>query len=402
MNKNFQTQQTAIYHAPYASQPSQTRGRHYDEPASRTRTPFQRDRDRILHASAFRRLKHKTQVFLAHVGDNYRTRLTHSLEVAQVSRSIARELALDEDLTETLALVHDLGHTPFGHAGEAALQICMADYGGFDHNAQTLRIVTQLEKHYIGFDGLNMTWETLEGLVKHNGPLLTNDTKLEDLPFAIQEQEKYGQNLCLDIWPSLEAQVAALADDIAYNNHDIDDGLRTGLITLKDLHALSLTGEILHAIHKQHGEQPNKLTRHELVRRLISRMIDDVVAEIRHNLEAHDLTSADAVRGFGQAVAKFSDAMETQHREIKKYLHGHVYHHYQVAGAMNKAQRVTQDLFHLLFTNPNLLPPKWARQILNTDKGDDKIMRARIICDYVAGMTDRFAMEEHRRLFEVS
>ena len=402
MNKVLQSGQQNPYHAPYASLPDESRGRQYDEPASHTRTMFQRDRDRILHASAFRRLKHKTQVFISHVGDNYRTRLTHSLEVAQVSRSIARELALDEDLTETLALAHDLGHTPFGHAGETALRLCMGDYGGFDHNAQTLRIVTKLEKHYIGFAGLNMTWETLEGMVKHNGPLLTGKTRLRDLPFAIQEQAKHGQDLQLDTWPSLEAQVAALSDDIAYNNHDIDDGLRTGIISLEDLRALDLTGEILRAIEKQHGAQPDRLVRHELVRRLISRMIGDVVAQIRDNLAAHNLASADDVRQFGRAVATFSAPMEARHQQIKSYLHQHVYQHYEVAGAMNKAQRITEALFNLLFKEPKLLPPKWAAQIAGDKMPPDKIVVARIICDYVAGMTDRFAMEEYHRLFGVT
>ena len=390
-----------IYHAPYACQPfvgqGGSRGRLFDEAESKTRTPYQRDRDRILHCGAFRRLKHKTQVFLAHVGDYYRTRLTHSLEVAQIGRSIARELGLDEELTETLSLAHDLGHTAFGHAGEDALHAAMVPFGGFDHNAQTLRIVTQLEKRYIPFDGLNLSWDALEGLVKHNGPLLKDGVTLDDLPFAIQEHAKV-QDLRLDTWPSLEAQVAALSDDIAYNNHDIDDALRANLITLDDLRGLPMTGDILRHIEKTHGQLDEKLIRHELVREMISQMIGDLVGVIRTTLDSEGIETADDVRMLGKPLALFSPEMETQHQTIKDFLYERVYRHHTVNGSMSKARRVMRDLFDLMLAEPELLPQKWRSR---ATAGDD-MLKARIICDYLAGMTDRFAMEEHRRLFDIS
>ena len=390
-----------IYHAPYACQPfvgtGGSRGRLYDEAESKTRTPYQRDRDRILHCGAFRRLKHKTQVFLAHVGDYYRTRLTHSLEVAQIGRSIARELGLDEELTETLSLAHDLGHTAFGHAGEEALHAAMAPFGGFDHNAQTLRIVTRLEKRYIPFDGLNLSWEALEGLVKHNGPLLDAGKSLTDLPFAIQEHAKQ-QDLQLDSWPSAEAQVAALSDDIAYNNHDIDDALRANLITLDDLRALPLTGDILRDIEATHGKIDEKLVRHELVREMISLMIGDLVTVIRTTLEQEGIETADDVRQLGRPLAAFSPEMEDKHRTIKSFLFERVYRHHTVNGSMSKARRVMRDLFDLLLAEPELLPQDWRQQAT----AGDETLKARIICDYLAGMTDRFAMEEHRRWFDIS
>ena len=386
-----------VTRAPFACHPAASLGRQHDEPESKTRTPFQRDRDRILHAGAFRRLKHKTQVFVAHVGDYYRTRLTHSLEVAQIGRSVARMLGLDEDLTETLSLAHDLGHTAFGHAGEDALHAAMQPYGGFDHNAQTLRIVTRLEQRYIPFDGLNMTWETLEGLVKHNGPLLTGDTKLTDLPFAIQEHAQ-AQDLRLDSYPSLEAQVAALSDDVAYNNHDIDDGLRAGLISLQDLHGLPLTGEVLHALQQQHGDLPEKLQRHELVRELISIMIRDLTEETTKRIEAIGATHVDDIRAANMPIAAFSDDLWPKLMELKAFLYEQVYRHHIVNGQMSKARRIIRDLFDLYFNEPDLLAEDWRRQA----EIDDKTMRARIICDYIAGMTDRFAMEEHRRLFDIS
>ncbi len=386
-----------IYHAPYACQPSASRGRLHDEPESKTRTPFQRDRDRVLHAGAFRRLKHKTQVFLAHVGDYYRTRLTHSLEVAQIGRSIARELSLDEELTETLSLAHDLGHTAFGHAGEEALHAAMESFGGFDHNAQTLRIVTRLEKRYIAFDGLNLSWESLEGLVKHNGPLLGDGKTLEDLPFAIRQHAE-EQDLHLHSWPSAEAQIAALSDDIAYNNHDIDDALRGGLITLDDLRELPMTGDILRQIEATHGDIDPKLVRHELVREMISQMIRDVVGVVRGRLDEQKIETADDVRDLGAPLASFSAAMDEQHQTIKAFLYERVYRHHTVNGSMSKARRVMRDLFALMFAEPELLPENWRSRACAADETH----QARIICDYLAGMTDRFAMEEHRRLFDIS
>ena len=387
----------AVYHATYACHPDASRGRQHNEPESKTRTPYQRDRDRILHCGAFRRLKHKTQVFVAHVGDYYRTRLTHSLEVAQIGRSIARELGLDEELTETLSLAHDLGHTAFGHAGEDALDEAMQRFGGFDHNAQTLRIVTKLEKRYIQFDGLNMTWETLEGLVKHNGPLLGKGDSIEGLPFALREHAAV-QDLQLESWPSLEAQVAALSDDIAYNNHDIDDSIRAGLITLDDLRQLPLTGDILADIDKTHGKIDEKLVRHELVREMISVMIADLVGVVRDGLQKDKVETADDVRQLGRALAVFSPEMEVKHREIKSFLHDRVYRHHTVNGSMSKARRIMRDLFDLYLAEPEVLPEEWRGAALD----GDETTKARIICDYMAGMTDRFAMEEHRRLFDIS
>ena len=387
----------AVYHAPYACHSDASRGRQHNEPESKTRTPYQRDRDRILHCGAFRRLKHKTQVFVAHVGDYYRTRLTHSLEVAQIGRSIARELGLDEELTETLSLAHDLGHTAFGHAGEDALDEAMQPFGGFDHNAQTLRIVSKLEKRYIQFDGLNMTWETLEGLVKHNGPLLGKGDSIEGLPFALREHAAV-QDLQLESWPSLEAQVAALSDDIAYNNHDIDDSIRAGLITLDDLRQLPLTGDILADIDKTHGKIDEKLVRHELVREMISVMIADLVGVVRDGLEKDKVKTADDVRQLGRALAVFSPEMEVKHREIKSFLHDRVYRHHTVNGSMSKARRIMRDLFDLYLAEPEVLPEEWRGAALD----GDETTKARIICDYMAGMTDRFAMEEHRRLFDIS
>jgi len=387
----------AVYHAPYACQPDASRGRLFDEPESKTRTPYQRDRDRILHCGAFRRLKHKTQVFVAHVGDYYRTRLTHSLEVAQIGRSIARELGLDEELTETLSLAHDLGHTAFGHAGEDALDAAMEPFGGFDHNAQTLRIVTRLEKRYIPFDGLNMSWESLEGLVKHNGPLLTDGKTIDDLPFALREHAGL-QDLHLDSWPSLEAQVAALSDDIAYNNHDIDDSIRAGLISLDDLRQLPLTGDILADIDKTHGKIDDKLIRHELVREMISVMIADLVGVVRDGLKKDNIETADDVRQLGRALAVFSPEMEAKHKEIKAFLYKRVYRHHTVNGSMSKARRIMRDLFGVYLAEPEVLPEDWRGPAMQ----GDTTTKARIICDYMAGMTDRFAMEEHRRLFDIS
>jgi dGTPase len=380
----------------YASDASQSKGRLHAEADSRTRSAFQRDRDRIVHCSAFRRLKHKTQVFVAHVGDSYRTRLTHSLEVAQIARSVARELKLDEDLAETLALAHDLGHTPFGHAGEDALHEAMSPYGGFDHNAQTLRIVTQLEQRYLAFDGLNLTWESLEGVVKHNGPLLKSGTDISALPYAIRVHAE-RQDLQLDGWPSAEAQIAALADDIAYNNHDIDDGLRAGLFTLDELTALPVIGEILRDLLQQHASADPKRLRHEAIRRMISRMIFDLVSETQKRIEKYRPESVDDIRGLDGAIASFSSEMEQQNMEIKRFLRQRMYKHFTVNRSMSKAKRLVRDLFGLLLAEPSLMPDDWAERCADFSEAE----RARFVCDYVAGMTDRFAIAEYRRLFDI-
>lgn len=382
--------------APYATKAEASRGRLHAEPDSATRTAFQRDRDRIIHSGAFRRLKYKTQVFVYHEGDNYRTRLSHSLEVAQIARSISRVLGLDEDLAETLALAHDLGHTPFGHAGEDALDGCMSAYGGFDHNAQTLRIVTKLEHRYAEFDGLNLTWETLEGLVKHNGPLIGPRRGMDDLPRALAEYAEV-QDLELATHAGPEAQVAALSDDIAYNNHDIDDGLRAGLFTVDDLMALPHVGDIFRNVVDRYPGLETTRVIHEAVRRLIGSMIGDVIAETRSRLETLSPRSAADVRALGQPVVAFSREMNDHNATLKEFLFARMYRHYRVNRSMSKARRIVQDLFGLLHREPGLLPPEWQAGC----DGVEGFKTARRVCDYIAGMTDKFAIEEHQRLFDL-
>lgn len=358
---------------------------------------FQRDRDRVLHAGAFRRLIHKTQVFVAHVGDYYRTRLTHSLEVAQIARSIARELGLNEDLAETLALCHDLGHTPFGHAGEEALDACMQNHGGFDHNAQSLRIVTHLEQRYAEFDGLNLTWETLEGLVKHNGPLLKDGVMADDLPFAIRT---FAEKMDLELHShaGAEAQVAALADDIAYNNHDIDDGLRAGLFGFEDLADLPVVGGLLVRVQDTYPDAEPRRKRHETIRRLISAMVSDLTTETNARLASYKPASAEDVRNMPCPLISFSSEMEAQQKVLKTFLSERMYRHFEVNRAMSKARRIITDLFEAFYAETDLLPTEW--QLLCDSAQSDKT--ARVICDYIAGMTDRYAMEEHQRVVELS
>lgn len=382
--------------APYATKAEKTRGRLFPEAESATRTAFQRDRDRIIHSGAFRRLKYKTQVFVYHEGDNYRTRLSHSLEVAQIARSVARVLGLDEDLAETLALAHDLGHTPFGHAGETALDECMADYGGFDHNAQTLRIVTKLERRYANFDGLNLTWETLEGLVKHNGPVLVPGIGMDDLPRAIVEYAE-TQDLELATYAGPEAQVAALADDIAYNNHDIDDGLRAGLFSIDDLLALPLVGNVFQGVIDRYpGLEATRII-HEAVRELIGRMIADVMGETRAQLAAARPETAEDIRAMDRPLVAFTPEMNEHNAALKAFLFERMYRHYRVNRSMSKAQRIVQQLFELLHGSPDQLPPEW-QQGCDGPKG---FKTARRVCDFIAGMTDKFAIEEHQRLFDL-
>tara|TARA_R110000868_G_scaffold877_14_gene6626 strand:+ start:8359 stop:9549 length:1191 start_codon:yes stop_codon:yes gene_type:complete len=381
----------------FATKAEESRGRLFSEPESATRTAFQRDRDRIIHSGAFRRLKYKTQVFVYHEGDNYRTRLSHSLEVAQIARSISRVLGLDEDLAETLALAHDLGHTPFGHAGEDALDACMKDFLGFDHNAQTLRIVTKLEHRYAEFDGLNLSWETLEGLVKHNGPVLTKDVRPEDLPRALTEYAEI-QDLELATFAGPEAQVAALADDIAYNNHDIDDGLRAGLFTINDLLALPHVGEAFQSVMDQYPTLEETRVIHESVRRLIGSMIGDVIAETRRRVDAAKPRSAADIRAMSQALVSFSPEMNRHNATLKKFLFERMYRHFRVNRSMSKAKRIVADLFTLFHAEPELLPPEWQAGC----DGVRGMKSARRVCDYIAGMTDKFAIEEHKRLFDLT
>jgi len=382
--------------APYATLPWASRGRLHPECESPTRSPFQRDRDRIIHSTAFRRLKHKTQVFVYHEGDHYRTRLTHSLEVAQIARTVCRTLRLDEDLGEAVALAHDLGHTPFGHAGEEALHAAMKPHGGFDHNAQTLRILTKLEERYAEFNGLNLTWETLEGAVKHNGPLLKDSRVLADLPAAIVDYCK-DHDLELGGHAGPEAQVAALSDDIAYNNHDIDDGLRAGLFQVADLKDLPLVGEMFGLVEQKYPGIGETRLIHEAVRRVINAMVEDVLAETRRRLAEAAPKSVADIRALGRPVVAFSPAMAATDRTIKAFLYKGMYEHWQLNRSHSKARRVVMDLFGLLYAEPNCLPPPWRAR---TEKAD-RHARARLVADYVAGMTDRFALDEHKRLFDL-
>ncbi|KAB2699148.1 deoxyguanosinetriphosphate triphosphohydrolase [Ochrobactrum sp. Kaboul] len=383
--------------APYACDPISSRGRLVPEPESPTRTPFQRDRDRIIHSTAFRRLKHKTQVFIAHEGDHYRTRLTHTIEVAQIARALARALRLDEDLAEAVALVHDFGHTPFGHTGEDALNERMKDYGGFDHNAQSLRIVTKLEHRYADFDGLNLSWETLEGLVKHNGPLVG--------PYAVHSDEPVPQpildfneryDLELGRFASLEAQCAAIADDIAYNAHDIDDGLRAGLLTLDALDEVPLTKRLLDVVRGRYPNLDAVRTGHELVRRQITIMVEDVIAEAQRRLaEARPQSIAD-IHDQSQSLVAFSPTMHDEEKVLKRFLFKNLYFHNSVVLRRQAADKIVQDLFDACFADPSIMPPEWQSGCETLDIPS----RARRVADYLAGMTDNFAVREHRRLFD--
>ena len=380
--------------APFASRPDESRGRLYREPEHSFRSPFQRDRDRIIHSTAFRRLTHKTQVFVYHEGDHYRTRLTHSLEVAQIARTLARALAVDEDLAETIALAHDLGHTPFGHAGEEALNAAMAAYGGFSHNDQTLRVLTRLERRYAEFDGLNLTWEALEGTVKHYGPL-RGPQLAQPVPPTIAEYDRHHP-LALDCYPGVEAQLAALADDIAYNNHDIDDGLRAGLFTVADLDPVPLVGPIFHAVRARYSTIDEPRLIHEAIRRVIDSMVGDLVSETRARLADCGVRSAADVRALGRPVVAFSEAMRRNDRALKQFLFERMYRHYRVNRMSSKAKRVIRDLFGLYLAEPECLPSEWRRLAA----GPDDPQTARIAADYLAGMTDRFAFDEHHRLFD--
>lgn len=383
--------------APYATDPARSRGRLHPEPESKTRTPFERDRDRIVHASAFRRLKGKTQVFVAHEGDHYRTRLTHSLEVAQIARAVARQMGLDDDLAECLGLAHDLGHPPFGHTGEDVLDACMENYQGFDHNAQTLRVLTKLERRYPAFDGLNLTWETLEGVVKHNGPLIRFGQKLEDLPVAIQEYNA-THDLELASWPGLEAQVAAHADDIAYNNHDIDDGLRAGLFTLEEAREeVPMVARVLATVEKDYPALEESRLIAETVRRLIGVLVDDLVWESGNRIAAAKPQSAEDVRAAGKPLVGFSDIMNDHQAVLRRFLMARMYRHWKVNRSRSHAKRILRQLFELFLAEPELLPPDW----LKGGDGAGGHKTARRVCDYIAGMTDDYAIEEHRRLFSL-
>jgi dGTPase len=369
----------------------------FAEPPSRTRSPFRRDCDRVIHSTAFRRLKHKTQVFVFHEGDHYRTRLTHSLEVAQIARALARQLGLDEDLTETLALAHDLGHPPFGHAGERALDKCLAAHGGFDHNAQALRVVTSLEHRYPEFDGLNLTWESLEGIVKHNGPLTARDGAAAEsgIPVGICE---FNQKFDLELWSyaSLEAQVAAFADDIAYDAHDIDDGLRAGLFAVDDLKVMPLTEAIIGEIDRHYPNLDHARRGAELVRELISYMIGAVMSEAGRRLAAAKPQSAHDVRHYHQPLVAFPPDVAEEEAAIKAFLKQHMYRHRRVMRVMGEAEGILFDLFARYQSSPGDLPAEWIEGTERETEGE----RARRIGNFIAGMTDRFALIEHQRLFD--
>jgi dGTPase len=376
--------------APYAVQPAASRGRLHHEPEATLRSPWQRDRDRIIHSSAFRKLQYKTQVFVNHEGDFFRTRLTHSIEVAQIARSVARALDLNEDLTEALALAHDLGHPPFGHAGEDALNLALKPFGGFDHNAQSLRVVTILESRYAAFDGLNLTWETLEGLVKHNGPVT------KPPPYIADYNERH--RLDLGTLAGAEAQVAALADDIAYHSHDLDDGLRAGLFGPDEIAHLPVVGEALDAARRSSLDVPPPRLRHETIRRVIDVLVNDLITETGRRIAKLAPKNADAVRRAKQRVAAFSPPMAEANQVIKDFLRARMYRHWRVNRMTGKARLLTSELFRLLHADPSMLPDDWRARA-----GEAQTARAAtVVCDYIAGMTDRYAMDEHRRLTDVS
>ncbi len=377
---------------PYASHPDQSRGRLFAEEESAFRSCFQRDRDRIIHASAFRRLKHKTQVFVEHEGDYYRTRLTHSIEVAQVARTIAGALGLNTELTEAVALAHDLGHTPFGHTGEDAMEEMMAPFGGFDHNAQALRIVTSLERHYAKWDGLNLTWECLEGIAKHNGPVTG------DLPYALSDYNAL-HDLELGTWASAEAQAAAIADDIAYNHHDLQDGLRAGLFTMKDIAELPLLKPCFEEVDALYPDLDQDRRRHEILRRFFGVLVGDVIDVARENITTLNPQSVEDIRHAGRGMVLFSDAVFQDLKTVREFLFTRMYRAPSVVEMRKKVTQVVKDLFPYFLENPQELPDNWQRDISDPV---DKVILARLVADYVSGMTDRFALTEHTRLIAPS
>jgi dGTPase len=385
--------------APYAADPARAPTRLIPEPPSGTRNEFQRDRDRIVHSTAFRRLAHKTQVFVHDEGDHFRTRLTHTIEVAQIARALARVLRLDDDLAEAVALGHDLGHPPFGHTGEDALDACMADHGGFDHNSHALRIVTELERRYAEFDGLNLTQPTLAGLVKHNGPLLdasgapTERYRKCGVPPAVLRYDRF-QSLDLSLHASLEAQAAALADDIAYDAHDIDDGLRAGLFTVADIRAATpFIGELLREIDGRYPGLEEARVVHELTRRVITRFIEDAIAESSRRIEEAYPASPEAVATAGRALIGHSETIVAADRDLKAFLFARMYRHPSVRAVRDKADAIVRRLFAAFMAAPSAMPPDWTAK---AEQGE----RARAVADYIAGMTDRFAVHENARLFD--
>jgi dGTPase len=382
--------------AAFAADPARSRGRRWPEAESQTRSAFERDRDRVIHSGGFRRLKGKTQVFVAHEGDHFRTRLTHSLEVAQIARSVARRLRLDEDLAEACALCHDMGHPPFGHTGEHALDMCMKPWGGFDHNAQTLRVITRLERRYPTFNGLNLTWETLEGTVKHNGPMLRGT---EDITGLAPVWQKLNAEFDMDLrsFPSTEAQVAAVADDIAYNNHDIDDALTAGIFSEAELCGeVPLVANVFEGVARDYPGLELARARGEAVRRLIGIWVGDLVDESQRRINRFQPASVDEVRLLPQSLVGFSDDMLAQAAQLRRFLHARMYRHWKVNRARSQARRIVGELFDVFLAEPDTLPPEWHAR-----NSDDPAKAARLVCDYIAGMTDDFAIDEHRRLFNL-
>ena len=380
--------------AALATLPAQSRGRKVAEEECHTRNVFQRDRDRIIHSTAFRRLEYKTQVFINHEGDHFRTRLTHSLEVAQLARSMCRALGWNEDIAEAMALAHDLGHTPFGHAGEDALHEVMQPYGGFDHNIQTLRILTSLERRYAAFDGLNLTWEVLEGIAKHNGPVVLRG----DAPSGHLLREIDATHaLELHHYAGPEAQIAAIADDIAYNNHDLEDGIRARMFELDALRDIPMIAEIIREVDRQHAGIDAKRRVHEVIRRIVSAMVSDVLEQTRAQVAAQHIASRNDVAQAKVALVSFSTEMEATHQALKAFLMQHMYRHYRVNRMTVKARRVVQGLFAFFFDAPECLPGEWYHKALDMAAYE----RARLVCDFIAGMTDRFALHEYRKLFDV-
>ena len=389
----------AVALASYACNPEESKGRIYKEPESTNRAEFQRDRDRIIHSGAFRRLKHKTQVFVAHEGDDYRTRLTHSIEVAQVARSLARSLMVNEDLAEAVALAHDLGHAPFSHMGEEYLREAMKDYGGFDHNDQSLRILTTVENKYPKFRGLNLCWETLEGVVKHNGPVVGNG-KDNNLHIACKQlQEK--TDLRLDTHASMEAQVAAISDDIAYNSHDMQDGIKSGMFGLDDLRDIPLVNRVIEKVERNYPDIEENIKNHEVIREIMGVLIEDVMTETKRNLSNIKPETSDDVRMAGLQIVDFSKEMNEELNELRKFLFKRMYKHYTINRICVKVERIITDLFNaFMHTDYQILPDKWQARIEEVGIYDEA-GKARIICDYIAGMTDRYAIREHEKLFDL-
>lgn len=381
----------------YACYPEKTKGRYLTEQEDDYRSCFQRDRDRIIHSNAFRRLEYKTQVFINYAHDYYRTRLTHSLEVAQIARSIAHRLGLNEDITECIALAHDLGHPPFGHAGESALNKSTQNLDGthkFDHNVQTIRILVYLEQKHADFDGMNLSWEVIEGIAKHNGPLLGRHAKPPtDNELMLKYNEKY--NLKLEEFSSAEAQVASIADDIAYSVHDLDDALRANVITIEDLVNIPFIGKIFHDVQNKYPNIPQNKIIHEALSKTIGIMISNVVSQVEKNIQDYKIKNVEDIRKLDKPLVTFSSEVTEAVAEMKKFNMQRIYTHYKLSRTMKKAQRIVQELFHCFYENPELLPTEWSKIAIESQ-------RSVAICDYISGMTDRFAIHEHRRIFDTS